>query len=108
VFADDFAADVAPGGCRDASAVDHVHTRAACLADLRHHVVRLMKWRERHGLRRRCDGQGKDNSDQPDHSLLPSTHLQEERCSKHADLVTRFAFGERLRSQDERYPTFVL
>jgi hypothetical protein len=31
-----------------------------------------MKRRWRHGLRRRCDGQGKgSNSDQPDHSLSP-------------------------------------
>ena len=46
LVADDSAADMATGGCGHASAVDHVHTRAACLADLRDHVVRLMKRRE--------------------------------------------------------------
>jgi hypothetical protein len=44
--ADDVAADVAAGGCGHASAVNHVHTCAASFADLRHHVVRLMKRRE--------------------------------------------------------------
>jgi hypothetical protein len=39
---DDFAADVAAGGCSYAFAVDHVHTRAASFADLRDHGVRLM------------------------------------------------------------------
>ena len=39
---DDFAADVAAGGCGYASAVNHVHARAASFPDLRDHVVRLM------------------------------------------------------------------
>jgi hypothetical protein len=42
--------------------------RSASEGDLGGHAVRLKKWRGRHGLRRRCDGQGKgSNSDQPDH-----------------------------------------
>jgi hypothetical protein len=32
-------------------------------------------------------------------------HLQEERFLKHADLVRRLAFGERLGPQGERYNT---
>jgi len=67
---DDFTADVAARRCSHASAVNHVHTGAARLAHLREHAVRLMKRRERCGLGRRCDGQGEDNSDQPDHCLL--------------------------------------
>jgi hypothetical protein len=35
--------------------------------------------------------------------LSSYVNLQEERFLKHADLVTRLAFGERLGSQDERY-----
>jgi hypothetical protein len=72
VAADDSAADVAAGGCSYADAVNHVHTRAACVADLSDHAVRLMKRRDRHGLRGCCDGQGKDNSNQPDHGFPPS------------------------------------
>jgi hypothetical protein len=43
---DDFAADVAAGGCGHASAVNHVHARAASFADLRDHAVGLMNRRE--------------------------------------------------------------
>ena len=42
----DIAADVAAGRCGHASAIDHVRTRAASFADLRDHVVLLMKRRE--------------------------------------------------------------
>lgn len=44
--ADDVAADVAAGGCGHASAVNHVHARAASFADLRNHAVGLMNRRE--------------------------------------------------------------
>ncbi len=37
--------------------------------------------------------------------LSSYANLQEERFLKHADLVRRLAFGERLGSQDERYNT---
>jgi hypothetical protein len=37
--------------------------------------------------------------------LSSDEHLQEERFLKHADLVRRLAFGERLGPQDERYNT---
>jgi len=67
---DDFTADVSTGRCAHASAVNHVHTRAACLAHLRDQAVRLMKGREGGGLRRCCDAHGEDNGDQPDHCFL--------------------------------------
>jgi hypothetical protein len=44
--ADDVAAYVAAGGRGYASAVDHVHTRAAGLANLRDHVIGLSKRRK--------------------------------------------------------------
>jgi hypothetical protein len=59
------------GGSSHAAASDQCPTRAASEADLRDHPVRLMKWCERHRLRRCCEGQRKGNSDQPDHSSLP-------------------------------------
>jgi hypothetical protein len=40
------------------------------VTDFRDHIVQLIKLRNRHGLSRCCDGQGKDNSSQPDHSFL--------------------------------------
>jgi len=40
---DNFAADVAAGGCGYAPAVNHMHTGAASLSDLRDHAVRLRK-----------------------------------------------------------------
>jgi hypothetical protein len=43
-------------------------------SDLRDHAVRLRKRRERHCLRRCCDGNGEaSNSNQPDHSSPPLT-----------------------------------
>jgi hypothetical protein len=58
---------VPAGGSTNAGAIDHVITGTACFADLRDYAVRLMKRHWRHGLRRRCDGQGKSsNSDQPE------------------------------------------
>ena len=56
VACDDSSADMAAGGCSYAATIDVVHTRAACVPDLRDHAVRLMKRRGRHGLCRRCDG----------------------------------------------------
>jgi hypothetical protein len=68
----DFSADMALGGSGHADTIYSYPTRAACFADLRDHAVRLMKRRDRHGLRRCCDGQGKSsNSDQSDHVSLP-------------------------------------
>jgi hypothetical protein len=81
--ADHVAADLAADGCSHTSTVNHVHTRAACLADLCDRAVRLMKRRAGHGLRRCCDGQSKDDRDQPDHSLLlcePSRRVFLEGC----------------------------
>ncbi len=46
------AASSAAGGSTDANTINSVHTRAACFADRRDHVIRLLKRRERHGLRR--------------------------------------------------------
>jgi len=70
VASDHSPADVAAGGCSYAATIDVVHTRAACVADLRDHAVRLMKRRNGHGLYRCREGQGKGNSDQPDHFFL--------------------------------------
>ena len=48
-------------------------TGLAGFADLRDHAVRLMKRRGRHGLCRRCNGEGKGNTDQQsDHCFPPS------------------------------------
>ena len=69
---------VPAGGSTHADTINHVHTRAACFADLREHAVLLMKRRERHGLRRGCEGQSKGNSDQPDHFLFSDVNPQEE------------------------------
>jgi hypothetical protein len=67
------------GGSRHADTINSYPARAAGFAGLRDHAVRLMKWRERHGLCRRCDGYGKsNNSDQSDHFTSSSIDLQEE------------------------------
>ena len=65
-------ADLAFGGSGHANTTNSCPTYSASESDLRGHGVCLMKRRWRHGLRRRCDGQGKgSNSDQPDHSFSP-------------------------------------
>jgi hypothetical protein len=74
--ADGVASDVTAGRCGHASAVDHVHTRAAGLTNSCDRVVGLRKLCERHGLGGCPDGQGEDKSDQPGHSLL-RVNLQE-------------------------------
>jgi hypothetical protein len=58
VACDDSAADIAAGGCGRAATECFIpaHPRAAIAANLRYHAVRLMKRRERHGLRRCCEG----------------------------------------------------
>ena len=61
---------MALGGSGHADTINTYPTCAACFADLRDHAVRLMKRRGRHGLRRCCDGQCKDNGYEPDHSFL--------------------------------------
>ena len=73
----DFSADMALGGSGHADTINSYPTRAACFADLRDHGVRLMKRRERHGLSRGCDGQGKGDSDQSDHCFLPCDFFKE-------------------------------
>ena len=85
VACDHPAADMAAGRCSYAGTIDIVHTRAACVADLRDHAVWLMKRRRRHGLRGCCDGQSKCNSDEPNHCHLPyepskKDFLEEERA----------------------------
>jgi hypothetical protein len=47
-------------------------TRAASEAGFSDHSVRLMKRRERHSLRGRCEGQRKGNRNHSDHPLSPS------------------------------------
>ncbi len=51
-FAADVAADVAGGDITDADTTNSVKAGAASFADHRDHVVRLLRRRERHGLRR--------------------------------------------------------
>src|SRR6478672_10563484 len=54
-----------------AATIDHVIARPALVSDFRDHAVRLMKRHGRHGLRRRCEGQGKgSNCYQSDHCFL--------------------------------------
>ncbi len=67
----DGSAGMPDGGSGHADTINSGPTRAAGGSDLRDHAVRLMKRRERHSLRRCCEGQRKGNSDQPDHSFLP-------------------------------------
>jgi hypothetical protein len=61
---------MALGGSGHADTINSDPARAACFADLRDHAVPLMKRRRRHGLRRRCDGQSKNNSDDSNHWFL--------------------------------------
>ena len=65
---------VPAGGSTYALTIDHVHTRTTCFADLCDHAIRLMKRCKRCGLRGCCDGQGKSDSDQPDHCFLHVIH----------------------------------
>jgi hypothetical protein len=51
----DLSAGMADGGSGHADTSNSCPTRAACVADLRGHPVRLMKRRECHCLRRRCE-----------------------------------------------------
>ena len=68
------AAGLADGGSGHADTVNHCPTKAAADSDLRDHAVRLRKRRERHCLRRCCDGNGEaSNSNQSDHSAPPLT-----------------------------------
>jgi hypothetical protein len=67
----DGSAGMPDGGSGHADTINSGPTRAAGGSDLRDHAVRLMKRRERHSLRRCCEGQPRGNSDQPDHSFLP-------------------------------------
>src|SRR6478735_2587318 len=61
------AADVAFGGSGHTDTTNSCPTHSASDGDLRGNAVRLVKRRKRHGLRRRYEGQGKGNSNQPDH-----------------------------------------
>jgi hypothetical protein len=66
----DGAARVATTDVRHADAAHAMHPRAAGFADRNYHVVRLLQGRLWHSLCRRCQGQGKGNSGQPDHCFL--------------------------------------
>ena len=90
--ADDFTANVSTGRCSHAPAINHVHACAARLAHLRDDVIRLVKRRERCGLRRCCGGQRKENSGQPDHCFLLLTF-------KTSDFLLTTRLGERLGSK---------
>ena len=70
------AAGLADGGSGDADTVNHCPTRSAADGDLRDDGIRLRKRRERHCLRRCCDGSGEaSSSNQPDHSSPPFTKV---------------------------------
>jgi chemotaxis signal transduction protein len=55
-------ASLAADDSRPADTIDHVHTCATGVTDLRDRVVWLMKWRNWQGLYRRRESQGKDNT----------------------------------------------
>jgi hypothetical protein len=62
---------IADGGSGYADTINSYRAPTASHTNLRDYVVRLMNWRERHCLCRRCDNQGKgSNGDQSDHSSL--------------------------------------
>jgi hypothetical protein len=74
----DLPADLASCGSGHADTANPSPARSASVGDLGGDAVQRRKRRGRHGLRRRCDGQGKgSNSDQPDHSLSPMFQLLE-------------------------------
>ena len=80
-------ADMALGGSGHADTINSYPTGTTCFTDLRDHAVRLMKRRDRHGLHRCCQGQGKSNSDQSDHSFL---QFQQGEPSRIACAITAF------------------
>ena len=53
---------MALGSSSHADTINSYTTRAARFADLRDHAVRMMKRRDRHGLHRCCDNQGKETA----------------------------------------------
>jgi hypothetical protein len=77
VSADD-SAGMPDGGSRHAAACDHGPTWTASEPNQRCYFIRLLKRRERHGVRRCCERQRKGNSDQPDHSSLPCEPFKKE------------------------------
>jgi hypothetical protein len=68
----DNAAGMPDGGSGYAAASNECPTRAASEAGFSDHSVRLMKRRERHSLRGRCEGQRKGNRNHSNHRLSPS------------------------------------
>jgi hypothetical protein len=77
VSADD-SAGMSDRGSRHAAACDHGPTWTASEPNQRCYFIRLLKRRERHGVRRCCERQRKGNSDQPDHSSLPCEPFKKE------------------------------
>jgi hypothetical protein len=72
----DFAAGMADGGSCHADTINSHPTGAASCSNLcDDDAIRLMRWHERHGVRRCCDDQGKGDSDQPDHFRLSTLLL---------------------------------
>ena len=68
----DTPASLANGGSGHADTTNSCPARAACVSNLRDYAVRLVNWRHRHCLCRRCRGQGQGcQSDQSDHWLSP-------------------------------------
>jgi hypothetical protein len=77
----DLPANLAFRGSGHANTINSRPTYSTSEGDLRGHGVCLMKQRWRHGLRRRCDGQGKGgNNDQPDHWFPPCFSFKDQSC----------------------------
>ena len=67
----DHSAGMPDGGSGHAAASDSGPAWAASITDLLRYSVRLMKWRDRHSVRRCCKCQREGNSDQLDHFFAP-------------------------------------
>jgi hypothetical protein len=77
-----------------ADTINSYPAQTASHTGLRDYTVRLMKWRERHCLCRRCDSQGKgSNGDRPDHffsSLFWGSLTQQSSPSPYSSPSSRF------------------
>jgi hypothetical protein len=104
----DHPAAMSNGGSCHAAASDQGPTWTASETNLRRHSIRL-KWRERHGLRRRCEGQRKCNSGQPDHSSLPCVNSSRRDSLEAAHTIrTNAQIRARVSLEMKIHPKFVL
>ena len=104
----DGSAGMSDGGSCHAAASDSRPTWTTSETNLRRHSIRL-KWRERHGLRRRCEGQRKCNSGQPDHSSLPCVNSSRRDSLEAAHTIrTNAQIRARVSLEMKIHPKFVL